>query len=62
MATAAKHMERSRRSHHNKANYSAFHMKAYKRAVDRQQKSSSVSLVDMLKSKLAPHRKSEGGK
>ena len=59
MAGAIKHMERSRRSHHNKPNYTSFHRHAYYRTASKQTK--RVTLAGALKQALSTHVKKEGG-
>lgn len=59
MAGAIKHMERSRRSHHNKPNYTSFHRHASTKAASKQTK--RMSLAGALKQALSTHVKKEGG-
>lgn len=66
MAGAIKHMERSRRSHHNKPNYTSFHRHANAKAASKQTKAASkqtksMSLAGALKQALSTHVKKEGG-
>ena len=62
MAGAIKHMERSRRSHHNKPNYTSFHRHAYYKAASKQTKQTKhMSLAGALKQALSTHVKKEGG-
>lgn len=63
MAGAIKHMERSRRSHHNKPNYTSFHRHASAKAAYKQTKAASkrMSLAGALKQALSTHVKKEGG-
>ena len=59
MAGAIKHMECSRRSHHNKPNYTSFHRHANAKAASKQTK--RMSLAGALKQALSTHVKKEGG-
>ena len=65
MAGAIKHMERSRRSHHNKPNYTSFHRHAYYKAASKQTKQTKqtkrMPLAGALKQALSTHVKKEGG-
>ena len=63
MAGAIKHMERSRRSHNNKPNYTSFHRHANAKAASKQTKAASkrMSLAGALKQALSTHVKKEGG-